>query len=251
MTARAIRRVVHTAKRLITRRRKPRIRVANCPLHGPSWSAKVGRRALGLGAGVVHFTEAYKAIAWLRRRPLWKVYTGADGRVDARRRVVGHDDAIVVRRWIRVVEHGSKRAAAQIGRTAAAIKYHPERWLVWVVLKRRGRHILVIGLHPQPGNGHVALAEWTKHMKLAEELRADMLEKYGEDLHVVELGDIQHAGARPAAAFKRQGLVAEADGIIYMAHSPNLHELAHHGIPARALPAGNDHGWSYDDYEVA
>lgn len=226
----------------------PRITVAHCPLHGPSWRPKWGRKALSWGAQVVHFTEAYHAVPWLRRHPRWWCITGHAKRVDARGRRVAWDSALMIRkRGTKLLAHGCEKVADQIGHTAEEIKYHPERFMPWAVIERHGVEYLIVGLHPQPGESAAVGKEYAHHMAAFQGLVRRQRDTYGKDLRVIAMGDMQHGHAyrdhpwNPAQTFAALDMEAEFWHIDAIAWSANLDR-------DRKLSAGVDRGANGQDH---
>ena len=155
--------------------------------------------------------------------------TGGDHVVDERGRQVQRDVVLMTRKGIgRHIEHGTRK----VSDASTPLKIAPERYMSWTVDILDGRALAVIGIHP-----HAAVKEawqsdrareFRRAMSHLEALVLTLREKYGANLDVVVMGDLNYPDVdddrywTPGAVFERLGLGSVSRHIDWVAHSKGL-----------------------------
>jgi hypothetical protein len=226
------------------------VKILHAPLHGPSFVPAVGRRAYTTGAHSIGWSEAYKALPWLRKNPGRYRHFTADGtRKDARGRRVGWDVVISIRRDCAVQANGSFLLSPELNVGSTGIKYHPERHAVWVVFTTpAGIRVLDLRWHPQPGalRRPKVLGEYRKSVALVERRLNALVSQYKPDLVVVG-GDLQlGASGRwigPSRLYRRLGMEGQRRGVDWLGWTATFRAVKGWQIPIRRVARGMDHPW--------
>ena len=226
------------------------MRIVHAPLHGVSAKPRHLLKALRLGkGGVVGFSECYpkRLHYFLKLHPGWRMFCGDTNRIDARKRHVGWDVTLMVRRRHKVLSHGSFKAADEV---KASLRVAPERWVVWVVILTPGGPLLVVGAHPHavptPGTARARgyAGEWDLIEALIERKR-----KRWPGLRVVLLGDFNHRDnggpLTPATSLRRLGMTWHSRGLDWIAWAGL--KLAGGVLVISPHDDGQDHPWLVAD----
>lgn len=221
------------------------LRIVHAPLHAPTVTHLEIRRALRLGACSIGWSEAYRHIPFLRRRPLWRI---AVGRSETSLRGPG-DVPILVRRHHPPVDRYSFKACGP----AEPLRLAPERWVTGFAYRHPLGVIEHVVHHPNPIMAPAA----TLSMRRAYRESMEKLEKALEvtlrlgRLPVVT-GDFNlgHAGVleySPRAIFERLNLKYWCVGVDWVAWHRNLVPVGRRVI--ERADNGQDHPWLVIDFE--
>lgn len=232
------------------------IRFANCPLHGPSFTPKIGEAAFNLGADFIAWSEGYKAWRWLNtHRDAYTHYTATGCRTDSRHRNVGHDVIISVLKGWKILHHGQFWVDHELQVPPDGNKYHPERHGVWVLAEADGVRVLAVFWHPQPGplrHLKVVMPHYRRSVRRVETRIEDLEREYKPDV-VLAGGDLQVRGIGawfgPKALFRRLGMTATRVGIVWTAWK-GATAATRKRVNAPRLYAGLDHKWDITDLQV-
>lgn len=227
------------------------VKIAHCPLHGPSWRPALGRRAFRTRAHSIGWTEGYRAWPWLSKHTgRYRHYTAAGTRQDSRGRRVGWDVIISVRKDCPVVAHGSFKLAPELNVRPNGNKYHPERHAVWVCYTTPDNiRVLDIRWHPQPGPlRHPAkvLPCYRRSVTTVTGVTRDLRGRYKPNL-IVGGGDLQVGTLGrwigPNRLYNRLGMTAQHRGVDWLAWTRTWRATGAWRINARAIAKGIDHPW--------
>ncbi|MBO0743616.1 MAG: hypothetical protein J2P43_01260 [Candidatus Dormibacteraeota bacterium] len=230
---------------------RPQVKLLHAPLHGPSWVPALGRRAFRTRAHSIGWTEGHRgAWRWLdRHRGRYQHFTATGTRTDARGRIVGHGVVVSVRNDCRVIAHGFFRIAREQNLPGTGIKYHHERWAVWVVYTTPQRvKVLDVRWHPPPGplRRPRVLPEYRNAVRAIEANTRELRARHRPDL-VVSGGDLQLGrGQRPISpnrVFARLGMDGQNRGINWLAWSNNWRAVKGWRINLRNIVKTKDHAW--------
>lgn len=233
-----------------------KFRLLHAALHQPSFTDAIGERAYAVKADFIDWTECKHAWPWMQAHPgNYQHFTATGGkvdghdpdRIDARKRPVGHDVVLSVRKDFKVIDHGYFFLAKEMDFN---LKYHPERWGVWVVFEADGKTVLAIFGHPQPGatrNPKVAAEYLIGVRRLTRKLKA-LKKQYTPDL-VISGGDLQLRSKvakwiGPRLMFARLGMHYRNEGIDWLAWSKSWKRAGGHVLDLRKHFKGKlDHPW--------
>lgn len=240
-----------------------KVKLLHAALHGPSFTAGIGKRGYASNADLIDWTETYHAHGWFQENPGYYHHFTATGkpvggkdpdRRDAHGRLVGHDVTLSVHKQHTVVDHGYFWVCDEL--PGKQLKYHPERWGVWVVFETDAhkKRVLAVFTHPQPGLSPKAWGEYRRGMKRFEAEVNRLVEQFKPDL-VVSGGDLQHGRTLgrllgPARVFKRLGLAYRNAKIDWLAWSKSWRRAGGKTLDLRAWSGGKlDHVWLRQDVE--
>lgn len=221
------------------------IKVLHAPLHGASATRSELRKALRSGASHIGFSEAWRQSAWLDRRDGWRMTTGSPNNIDPRGRQVERDVVLLSRKRFKNLESGTTKVA----NASTPLKIAPERHMSWTVDVVDGKPLAIIGIHPHA----VVVRAWDSDR--AREFRRSMRRlqalvrllriRYGDDLDIVILGDLNYPAVddgrhwTPVALAKRLGLRYVNRGLDWVLYSRGLRREARTIIRDN----GQDHPW--------
>lgn len=249
--------MVHVEMRKIRREANPpkptpdparTFKVLHAPLHGVSATYAQLRVALRReGATRVAFSEASRQSSWLKRRTRWRATMG-DTHKDPRGRMPARDAILMTRR------KGHKNIESDsilISKASRPLKIAPERHLSYSVDEVDGELEAVIALHP---NAAVKDAwdsdraeKFRQSMEVLENLVIRLRRKYGADLDIIILGDLNYPDVddkrywTPRAVFERLNLSWTSKHIDWVAWSKGLTLVKRTVIEKEEN--GQDHPW--------
>lgn len=223
-----------------------RLRILHAPQHGPSFTLEQARLALNLGACSVGFTEAYRLIPALRRRPRWRI---AVGHSETSRRGPG-DVPVMVRRHHKPVDRWALKACE----AAEPLRLAPERWITGFAYRHPLGVIEHIATHPDPIMAPAATLsmrrEYREHMRQLEtalhvSLELGRIPVLTGDLNV---GQRRTPDFAPLNIIQRAGLEFWCVGVDWIAWHPSLVPVRRQTIP-REEKGHAGHPWLWIDFE--
>lgn len=221
------------------------LRIVHAPLRGPEATKAEMHRALELGACSVGWSEAYRHIPYLRRRPAWRI---AVGHSDTSLRGPG-DVPVMVRRHHKPVDRWAVKACAP----AEPLRLAPERWVTGFAYRHPLGTIEHIAHHPNPiGNPDATLSmrrEYRNSMERLEQtvrvaLELGRLPVVTGDLNVPASSPLEFA---PRHVFERLNLKWWAVGVDWVAWHRSL--IPVHRETLDREQNGQDHPWLLIDFE--
>lgn len=251
-----------------TRLRRPRavnrspahsLVVLHAPAHGPSLTRHHIRRALGLGACSIGWSEAYRRIDYLRGRPSWRLTVAWPSEAildDPDERRGAWDCPISTRR------HHDRLAAFRVRACdeSTPIKLAPPRYVYGEAYAHPLGDVEHIAAHP---NAAVVNRETGEPLNPRE---VDRVAKYVETMAVVErrarhalnrnrlvviTGDLQMGAHQsvpwsPSSIAKRLDLRVWAEGIDYVLSDKRLKP-----VDRRVIHTTMDHPWMREEFTRA
>jgi len=229
--------------------KKPKtFKVLHAPLHGSSATKSELLRAVRRAAVVrVAFSEAYKHGPTLSRLLSWRAVIGPPTPKDSRGRLVTRDVILMIKRGSKHVDSGVIFGSA----ASSPLKIAPTRFITWSIDGVNGKPLAVIGLHPHAGvwtnwNSDRAV-KYRRNMRRLEALVRLLRIRYGADLDIVVMGDLNYPNVRdgrhraPRQVFTRLGMSWVSNGVDWVAFSKTLRLVDSQIIPKGTN--GQDHPW--------
>lgn len=221
------------------------LRIVHAPLRGPEVTTREMRRALKLEACSIGWTEAYRRIPFLLRRPSWRI---AVGHSQTSLRGPG-DVPVIVRRHHPLVDRWAIKACD----AASPLRLAPERWITGLAYRHPLGVIEHIAHHPNPiMNPDATLSMRREYRNSMERLEAcaraalelGRLPVITGDLNVTPASPLEFA---PRQVFDRLNLKWWAVGVDWVAWHRHLVPVARRVIERDVN--GQDHPWLVIDFE--